>query len=312
MGVNSSIPGLEPGTIVGSRCRIIKCLGVGSMGVVYSCDHRDSAHQLLALKVLFPSIVEDPVSIARFRNEIVAAFAVKHPNIVRAYEYFREGEIFAYTMDYISGGDLRKLIHGDRDLSLTEIIRVLSELGSGVQAIHDANIVHRDLKPENILLTPNQSLRITDFGIAKRDHWREITASGGVLGTLDYVSPEYFESGTVNQQSDIFAMGVIAYELITGTTPFVTIRGKSLIEMISARVAYNPPPPSQIRPDCPEALDRIVLKAMSRNPLERYHSAGAFTKDVLDLQVRRNFSKSTFEADVFNQPKLSIASALKS
>ncbi len=268
---------LQPGTIVNGRYEIVKCLGTGSMGMVYACRHRELSGHIVAMKVLFSEVARDETAAARFRNEIVASYGVSHPNVVRAYEYFRDGDLIAFTMEYIGGGDLADRMSGDDEISIDETINMLCQMASGVQAIHDARIIHRDLKPENILLTAQGDVKITDFGIARLGTGPRLTEHGGVVGTLDYVSPEYLERGHVDERSDIYALGVLAFEMITGDSPF---KGKSVMETINLRLKTDAEPPHHLRPDCPVALSSIVLKAMTRDPEQRYQAAREMLEDL--------------------------------
>jgi len=271
---------LQPGTIVNGRYEVVKCLGTGSMGMVYACRHRELAGHLVAMKVLFPEVARDEVAAARFRNEIVASYGVSHPNVVRAYEYFRDGDLIAFTMEYIPGGDIADKIANSDKITIDEVLRMLSQMCSGVQAIHDAGIIHRDLKPENILLTAQGDVKITDFGIARAGTGPRLTDHGGVVGTIDYVSPEYLERGEVDARSDIYAMGVISYEMLTHELPF---KGKSVIETMTLRLRTDPEPPHRLRQDCPPKLSEIVLKAMARDFKARYQSAREMYEDLQDL-----------------------------
>jgi serine/threonine protein kinase len=271
---------LQPGTVIAGRYEVVKCLGAGSMGLVYACRHRELAGHLVAVKVLFPEVAQDNTAAARFRNEIVASYGVSHPNVVRAYEYFRDGDLVAYTMEYVGGGDLADRLVNGEPLPIREVVRLFCQISSGVQAIHDAGIVHRDLKPENILLTPNNDVKITDFGIARTGHGPKLTEHGGVVGTIDYVSPEYLEKGQVDARSDIYALGVLAYEMITGESPF---KGDSVIATMTMRLRSDAKPPSSLRTDCPAELDRIILRALERNPDLRYQSAIEIFYDLQGL-----------------------------
>lgn len=219
---------LQPGTVIASRYEVVKCLGAGSMGLVYACRKRgEAAGQMVAVKVLFPEVALDKTSAARFRNEIFAAYGVSHPNVVKAYEYIREGDLVAYTMEFVSGGDLAmKLGRTSHPLSLPTIVKLLSQMCSGVQAIHDAGIVHRDLKAENILLTKEGDVKIADFGIARMElgSARKLTEHGGVVGTIDYVAPEYLLSSQIDARADIYAIGILGYEMLTGELPLGEIR----------------------------------------------------------------------------------------
>ncbi len=269
---------LQPGTVIGGRYEVVKCLGAGSMGLVYACRHKELTGHLVAIKVLFPEVAQDRIAAARFRNEIFASYGVSHPNVVRAYEYIRDGDLVAYTMEYVGGGDLAdRLGRSDSLLPIPDIVRILNQMCSGVQAIHDAGIVHRDLKPENILLTKEGNVKIADFGIARTGHGPKLTEHGGVVGTIDYVSPEYMLNSQVDWRSDIYAIGILGYEMITGESPF---RGDSVYATMTKRLKSDPKPPSQVRKDCPPELDRIIARAMHRNPELRYQSAAEMFHDL--------------------------------
>lgn len=272
---------LQPGTIIGGRYEVINCLGAGSMGLVYACKHRELSHTV-AVKVLFPEVAQDKVAAARFKNEIFASYNVSHPNVVRAYDYIRDGEVVAYSMEFVGGGDLADRINNESsEIPIPEIIRLLIQMCSGVQSIHDAGIIHRDLKPENILLTSDGNVKIADFGIARTGQGPKLTEHGGVVGTIDYVSPEYMLNSQVDWRSDIYALGILAYEMLTGESPF---RGDSVYATMTMRLKNDPQPPSALRRDCPPELDQIVLHAMARNPETRYQSALEIEKDLKYLQ----------------------------
>lgn len=261
---------LQPGTILGGRFEVVKCLGAGSMGLVYACRHRELAGQMVAVKVLYSEVARDKVAAQRFRNEIFAAYNVSHPNVVRAYDYLTDGELVAYTMEFVGGGELADWLAKGESLPINDIISILIQMCAGLQAIHDAGIVHRDLKPENILLTEDKVVKIADFGIARTNHGPKLTEHGGVVGTIDYVSPEYMLNCQVDWRSDIYAVGILGYEMVTGQAPF---RGDSVYETMTKRLNSEPRRPSAWRHDCPPELERIILKAMAKEPEERYQSA---------------------------------------
>ncbi len=306
---DQSLATLQPGTVISGRYEVVKCLGAGSMGLVYACRHRELAGHLVAVKVLFPDVAKDAVAAARFRNEIVASYGVSHPNVVRAYEYFRDGDLVAYTMEFVGGGDLAdKLASGDR-MPISVIIRYLAQITSGVQSIHEAGIVHRDLKPENILLTQEGDVKITDFGIARTGHGPKLTEHGGVVGTIDYVSPEYLEKGQVDARSDIYAIGVLGYEMITGQSPF---KGDSVIATMQARLRADPPQPIQYRPDCPSRLNEIILRAMERDPEQRYQASIEIYRDLQEIGDDSAVVRTTAAVAGVAKPKLPEVSASQS
>ncbi|RME59571.1 MAG: serine/threonine protein kinase [Candidatus Dadabacteria bacterium] len=268
---------LQPGTIIAGKYEVVKCLGAGSMGLVYACRHRELPGHLVAVKVIFPEVAQDKTAAQRFRNEIFASYGVSHPNVVRAYEYIRDGDLIAYTMEYVSGGDLAERLGRGEVFPIEEAVSILKQMCLGVQAIHDAGIIHRDLKPENILLTRDGQVKIADFGIARTAHGPKLTEHGGVIGTIDYVSPEYIVNSHVDWRSDIYAMGILAYEMITAQSPF---RGDSVYATITNRLKTDPKPPSELRVECPKELDKIILKAIARDPEERYQSAMEMYQDL--------------------------------
>ena len=283
--VDDHFRNLQPGTIVNGRYEVVKSLGAGSMGMVYACRDRELGGRLVAMKVLFAEVAADKVATARFKNEIFASYAVNHPNVVRAYEYFVDRDLIAYTMEYVGGGDLAERIGGDEQMPIAEIAKMLTQMCCGVAAIHKEGIIHRDLKPENILITAQGDIKITDFGIARCGSGPKLTEHGGVVGTIDYVSPEYLEIGQVDARSDIYAVGVLGYEMITGRPPF---SGQSVIETMTMRLRTDPKPPTEIRQDCPVRLSDIILRAMKRNPSERYQNAEEMIRDLDD------FSKGSY------------------
>ena len=300
---------LQPGTVIDGRYEVVKCLGAGSMGLVYACRHRELSGHLVAVKVLFPEVSHDKIATARFRNEIFASYGVSHPNVVRAYEYIRDGDLVGYTMEYVGGGDLAdRLGRSKGPIPVADVIRMLSQMCAGVQAIHDSGIVHRDLKPENILLSKDGNVKIADFGIARTGHGPKLTEHGGVVGTIDYVSPEYMLNSQVDWRSDIYAVGILAYEMLTGESPF---KGDSVYATMTKRLKTDPDPPSKIREDCPAELDAIVLRAMERDPEARYQSAGAMFEDLQNLAQRLGFGAVLNEESGLKQERVSPRSQRK-
>ncbi len=276
---------LQQGTVIAGRYEVIKCLGAGSMGLVYACRDRELSGRQIAMKVLFPEVAQDKVAAQRFRNEVFASYDVSHPNVVRAYEYLRDGDIVAYTMEYISGGDLASRLAEPELIPIPEVISILSQMCLGVQAIHDAQIVHRDLKPENIMLSKDGVVKITDFGIARLGHGPKLTEHGGVVGTIDYVSPEYMLNSQVDWRSDIYAIGILGYEMAAGVSPF---RGDSVYATMTKRLKTDPDPIANYRPECPPELEKIILHAMEREPDKRFQSAFEMYEELHKIDPNAN------------------------
>ena len=262
---------LKNGTIVGGHYEIVSYLGEGAMGQVYLAQHTELQGHKVALKVLFPEFAEDKTYSERFKNEIFASYGVFHPNVVRAYEYMREGEMVAFSMEYIDGGDLSMVLDDNpQGLPVEQIINLIMQICAGLAAIHETGIIHRDLKPENILIRKDGLVKIADFGIARVETKSNLTEHGSVVGTLNYVSPEYLVESKVDWRSDIYALGVLAYEMLTGHLPWAE---GSIYTSMTQRLNADPVSPSTVRSDIPPELEAIVMKAMHRDINQRYQSA---------------------------------------
>ena len=267
---------IETGSILEGRYKILKQIGAGGMGAVYlACDTNHPDFQV-ALKVLYPGVIKTHEARERFRNEIVASYRVNHPNIIRAYEFFDLEDFQAYTMEYADGGDLFGLLR-NAPLSSREVINLIKQAAMGLAAVHAEGIVHRDLKPENIMLTRKHVVKISDFGVARLKDSATLTQAGAMVGTPKYLSPEYIETGECDRRGDIYALGVIAYELISGTSPFPEDQGLSLM---LERFKAGFKPLRQAAPHCPPGLVSVIEKAMSLNVNRRYQTADALVKDL--------------------------------
>lgn len=293
------------GTVIGSHYEIIRPLGSGSMGMVYLCRHLGLDDVFLALKVLSlsntrKSSTPENEYIARFRNELTATYRVNSPFVVRTYEYVEEPNCVAYTMEYVSGGDLQRLIHAVSVIPIPNVVKLLVQACEGVQAIHEAGIIHRDLKPGNILLTERGDVKITDFGIARLPGLPRLTATGNVLGTFEYLSPQYLQDGVATESSDIYALGTVAYEMITGKVPFEEI---GLYSMVVAKVTQDPPSAQSANPECPPELARIVKRALSRIPEGRYASAAEMNSDLKELYESSGYENALSELPRLTRPE---------
>ncbi len=272
---------LEAGTLFAGRYEVIRQLGAGGMGAVYlACDPNERTFQV-AIKVLYPGTLQSTKSRERFRNEITASYRIKHRNVVRAYEYFDAEDVQAYAMEYIDGGDLLEQLRAGR-MACSEAVLILTQIASALEAIHKAGIVHRDLKPENILITKQGEVKITDFGVARLRESRTLTNAGSMVGTPKYLAPEYVETGECDGRGDIFAIGVIAYELLSGTSPFgKDFKPQQVLDRLKMRI----PPLQEVAPGCPAQLAAIVHMAMSLKVRERYQNATALREDLERLQA---------------------------
>ncbi|MCB0357987.1 MAG: protein kinase [Bdellovibrionales bacterium] len=282
------MPGVEVAlseNLLFSRYRVVDRLASGSTGTIYLCEHQDFPGRLIAVKILSSEVARDPIVQKRFQNEIVASYDIDHPNVIRAFDYIREKELLGYSMEYIDGGDLRDLLEEQTRLSVDDSLDILIQICDGIAAIHRAGIIHRDLKPENILLTRTGQVKISDFGIAHFVGGSKLTAAGAIVGTLDYVSPEYLSTGELSTRCDIYGVGVLAYQMLTGEIP---LEGSSVIDSLRRRVHEDAPRPSSINSEIPPALDDIVVRALARRPEERFSSALAMRDALIAVQAERH------------------------
>jgi len=257
---------------------LIKELGSGSVGSVFHCSNPVEGD--VAVKVLFPESAADDKTVERFRREFGAYLEINHPNVIRGKRLVDERErgLLALVMELISGCDLRARLADGKPLSIFEALGLTVQLCDGLQAIHDHGIIHRDLKPENILIDPCGRLKITDFGIALLPGTTRLTEHGGIVGTLQYASPEYLMSSTLHPPGDIYALGLIAYEMVTGRPP---LEGSQFYESVARRIKMDPPPPSEQNPNVPQWLDKLILKALARDPENRYHTVDEVRSDLI-------------------------------
>ena len=279
-----------PGDLVAGNYVILECIGANARSAVYKCHHKDLQRPLLALKVLNPAFAADPDVAARFHQEVVASYSVTHPNVVRTHEFIREGEIIAYTMEYMDCGSLKAHLEERGVLEIEQAIAILTQLCQGLQAIHDAGIVHRHIKPGNIFFSSSGYVKIADFGIAKSDGGPRLTNDGEVLGTVGYASPEYLKTGELDTRSDIYAVGMIGYEMIAGSFPFAVANP---VQSLRQRLTTDPASPTDSRPECPLELSNIILKALSRDPSRRYQAAMEMAGELEYLGVAASINSIT-------------------
>lgn len=280
---------LQAGALFGDNYEIVKSLGSGGMGTVYLARSARDRSQYFAIKLLTPGVLR-PETRERFRNEIIAASRIDSPHIVKAVDYLEVNGHQAFVMEYIDGGDLADLMSKGA-LGTPTLISVLKQIAMALEAIHGEGIVHRDLKPENILITRKGIVKLTDFGVARLSEASNLTHDGLMVGTPKYLAPEYIETGETDHRGDIYALGVIAYELICGTSPFGDGAGKSLLTQRFQRVTMDH---SKMPPDISPILVRFVEKAMSVAVSRRYQSAHEALSDIelAEREVFRTTQKS--------------------
>jgi serine/threonine protein kinase len=275
---------LAEGFMLASRYEILRAIGAGGMGVVYEArDH--VLEEDVAIKVLRPEIAGHPDMARRFRQEIKLARRVRHRNVCGIHEYGEVGDLRFIAMEYVRGVNLRKVLHDGGALEPLEAFSVSAQVAKGLQAIHDAGVIHRDLKTSNIMRDSSGVVRVMDFGIAKQ-LGSEVTLAGIgpglIVGTPEYMSPEQARADTVDIRSDIYSLGVVIYEIFTGTVPF---RGDTPIATLLMHMSEPPPLTGPDAPVLPELLVPVLAKALAKMPGDRYGAARELLAAIRSAQV---------------------------
>ena len=287
---------LRPGDIVAERFRIVRLLGMGGMGVVYQA-HDQELDVDVALKLLRPELASRPDAFERFRQELLLARQVSSPHVVRIHDLVRHGEVWLISMDFVPGQSLERLLDVKGHLPPEDAIKIVRQLALGLAAAHQRGVVHRDLKPANVLMSEDGEARITDFGVARSAGSTGITVSGVIIGTPEYLSPEQARADPVDGRSDLYALGLIFFEMLTGTLPF---RGGTPAEMLAQRIVRDPPPPNTIKPDLPGFAVRLCARLLELKPSRRFQSA----EDVVRAIDQRRVPNTTL---LSRPPRLAIA-----
>ncbi len=269
---------VREGEVVDGRYRILHRLGTGGMADVWLAEDEHLQREV-ALKVLHRRFAQDQQFVARFQREAEAAAALQHPNIVSVYDRGLYDGVNYIAMQYVQGSTLKALI--ERGLTPEQAVPLIRQVLEAARAAHRAGIVHRDLKPQNVIVDAEGKALVTDFGIA-RAGVSEITQTGSVMGTPHYLSPEQAQGFDVTSVSDLYSIGVILYEALTGRVPF---EGESAVAVAMKQVAQTPQRPSSINPRVSPALDAVVMRALAKEPGERFQSADAFIA-ALDQAMR--------------------------
>jgi eukaryotic-like serine/threonine-protein kinase len=262
--------------VLGNRYEIQGVLGQGGMAKVFK-GHDNVLGRDVAVKVLSPQFATDAQFVTRFRREAQAAAALNHPNIVSVFDTGDQGDIHYIVMEYVQGRTLRDIIRNEGPLMPERAAEIADAVAKALSAAHEAGLVHRDIKPGNIMITNEGEVKVMDFGIARTATGDTLTQTAAVLGTASYLSPEQAQGETVDARSDIYSLGCVAYEVLTGRPPFT---GDSPVAIAYKHVKDDPVPPSRLNPDIPRDLEAVVMKAMAKNPANRYQTADEMRQDL--------------------------------
>jgi serine/threonine-protein kinase len=265
-----------PGLLLGGRYRLFGVLGEGGMAVVHR-GHDELLDRQVAVKVLREQFARDEDFVRRFRQEARNAAALAHPNIAPVFDTGVDDGVEYIVMQLVDGPDLEAVLAERGRVPLAEALRIATSVAEALQAAHERGIVHRDVKPGNVLLTPEREVRVVDFGIARALGDARTTNPGLLLGSVQYCSPEQVSGDEVGPASDIYSLGIVLYELLTGRRPW---DGPSAAAVALARLHEAPPPPSSVVDDLPDGIDELVASALARDPAKRYASAAAMAAAI--------------------------------
>jgi len=263
------------GTVFDGRYKIVRKLGAGGMADVYLAEDQELGRRV-AIKILNDRHAADDQFIERFRREAKNAAGLSHPNIVSIYDRGEAEGTYYIAMEFLDGRSLKELIVSRGPAPIKTSIEYTRQILAAIGFAHKHGIVHRDIKPHNVLVGPEGRLKVTDFGIA-RSGASQMTEVGSIIGTAQYLSPEQARGAPVDQTSDLYSVGVVLFELLTGQVPFT---GDTPLEIAMKHLSEPPKPPSELRPDVPHDLDLVVLRALAKSPSERYHSAEEMDADL--------------------------------
>ena len=280
---------ITKGQKINDRYEIIKSIGEGGMANVYLAEDTILKRKV-AIKVLRGDLANDEKFIRRFQREAIAASSLSHPNIVEMYDVGEDNGTYYIVMEYIEGRTLKQLLKKRGTLTMSEVIDIMLQITSGIAHAHDSYIIHRDLKPQNIMIKDDGQIKITDFGIAMALNSTQLTQTNSVMGSVHYLPPEQASGKGSTTKSDIYSMGILFYELLTGKLPF---KGDNAVEIALKHMKDPIPSIRKINPNFPQSIENIILKSTAKNPKNRYN----------DVKEMYNDLKTALDENRINEPK---------
>jgi serine/threonine-protein kinase len=257
------------------RYQVLTELGRGGMGIVYQAYDKQLKEQV-AIKLLSPLLSTDHDALERLTREVSLARRVTHPNVIRIHDLSEVNGLHYVSMEYFGGTNLKEHLKRSGPLSFLSAYQILSQICDGLEAAHSQGVVHRDLKSQNVMVGSSGQIKIIDFGLARSVHLEGMTATGLIMGTPEYMAPEQVSGKHVDERADIYALGIILFEMLTGRVPFT---GETAIAVGFQQLKDPPPAPRSINPQIPEEVERIILKALEKNPMQRYRTVSDLRRD---------------------------------
>src|SRR5262245_7182089 len=279
------------GTLFAGRYRITRKLGGGGMADVYLAEDQELGRRV-AVKILHSRYANDAQFVERFRREATHAAGLSHPNIVAIFDRGEADGSYFIVMECVEGRTLKELIRSRGPCPIPIAIAYTRQILSALRYAHRNGVVHRDIKPHNVIVDAEGVVKVTDFGIARAGA-SQMTEEGAIIGTAQYLSPEQARGAPVDQTSDLYSTGVVLFELLTARVPF---NGESPVEIAMKHLGETPPVPSDLRPDVPDDLDLVVIRALAKEPADRYQSAAAMDADLETVARGGRVAAETAEA----------------
>lgn len=264
------------GQKINDRYEIIRSIGEGGMANVYLA-HDTILDRDVAVKILRGDLANDEKFVRRFQREAISASSLNHPNIVEMYDVGEDDGKYFIVMEYVEGRTLKSLIKKRGALTLPEVIDIMLQLTSGIAHAHESYIIHRDIKPQNVMILEDGTVKVTDFGIAMALNSNELTQTNSVMGSVHYLPPEQANGTGATVKSDIYSLGILMFELLTGKLPF---KGENAVEIAIKQMKDNIPSVCAINEDIPQSIENVILKACAKNPKNRYNSAMQMHEDI--------------------------------
>ena len=275
---------LMKGQKINDRYQIIRSIGEGGMANVYLA-HDTILDRNVAVKILRGDLAQDEKFVKKFQREANAAATIIHPNVVEMYDVGKDDDNYFIVMEYIDGQTLKNLIKKRGALTLPEVIDIMLQLTSAIECAHDKYIIHRDIKPQNILMLDDGTIKVTDFGIATAINAQELTQTNSVMGSVHYLPPEMANGSGSTIRSDIYSMGILMFELLTGKVPF---KGDNAVEVAIKQLKEPIPSVTKINPEIPQSVENIILACCAKNPKNRYKNVTEMRNDLLECMKEEN------------------------
>ncbi|MEN2666380.1 Stk1 family PASTA domain-containing Ser/Thr kinase [Listeria aquatica] len=277
------------GKRLNGRYKILSPIGGGGMANVFLA-HDMILNRDVAVKILRIDLTDESNLIRRFQREAQSATSLDHPNIVSIYDVGDENDLHYIVMEYVDGMDLKRYIQENHPISFEKAVDIMRQIVSAISAAHERHIIHRDIKPQNILIDQKGVVKITDFGIAMALSETSITQTNSLLGSVHYLSPEQARGGMATQKSDVYSLGIVMYELLSGEVPY---DGESAVSIAIKHLQAQIPSVRKTNPDIPQSLENIIIKATAKDPFARYQSAEEMEADL----------RTCLDPDRLNEPK---------